>query len=651
MAVDGDPNTAWTVVEPSAQFLEITTVAGVDHVTVLQPSGLRDVRRLETVTITVDGGDAQEVALDERSLITGQRIPLPATTGPTTIRLSLGRTVEPAPHRGHGHPDRTPVGFAEVDAGVGQSAEAIVVPSDLTTAMREAGIERPVTYVLTRERVRATNRWRADPERRIIRDLDVPFEHAVDVFATVRLDRRASDTTLAELLGISGPTATARLTGVPAAGGWSAADGDPETAWMTPFNEVVGAALHAELLDPGEPLTLTQRPGDYSLVTSVRLTQGERSADVLVPAPDSDGMSAIDVPDGFTAGPLTIEIAAITERTTRDRRFGDTVVLPTAFAEIGNIAASSIPRRLDTRCRDDLVTVDGVAVPVRVAGSVADAFDGVALDTATCTGPVTLPAGAVRVAGQPSAGSGLQVDRIVLGAGNVAPGVGSGDGLTAAVVSSNRLSRTIEVTGCPDGCWLIVGEGHHPSWEATTAAGTLGPSHLVAGGFNGWWIPPQDGPLTVWVGWTAQRPVNAAIAASLATAFVAVVLAITDRPRGSPTPTETPARVARWRSDGLRRCVVAATTWVVLAGLFVEPGWAWWGLAGGAAVVAERRVRLAGLVAAGVIAWIAVDVVTTVHRDRPPATPAFPLLFDDLHDLGVFAAVAVAVSALARRRA
>ena len=267
--------------------------------------------------------------------------------------------------------------------------------------MREAGVERPVTYVLTRERVRATNRWRADPERRIVRQLDVPFEQQVDVAATVRLDGRASDAVLAELLGIAGPTATARLTGVPAAGGWAAADGDVGTAWITPFNEVVGAALHAELLDPDRLLTLVQRPGNYSLVTSLRLAQGDQSVDVLVPTPDGDGMSAIDIPDGFAAGPVTIEIAAVNERTTRDRRFGDTVVMPAAIAEVGNIAASSVPDRFDTNCRDDLVTVDDMAVPVRVTGSVDDAFDGSALEATTCTGPVTLPPGMVDVAGQP----------------------------------------------------------------------------------------------------------------------------------------------------------------------------------------------------------------------------------------------------------
>ncbi len=119
---------------------------------------------------------------------------------------------------------------------------------------------------------------------------------------------------------------------------------------------------------------------------------------------------------------------------------------------------------------------------------------------------------------------------------------------------------------------------------------------------------------------------------------------------GQPAAQALP-RWATLESDGLRRSVVAALAWIALAGLFVDREWAWWGLVGGAAVVATRRIRLAGLVAAAIIGWIAVDVVTTVRRDHPPATPGFPLLFEDLHHLGLFAAVAVAVSALARRRA
>jgi arabinofuranan 3-O-arabinosyltransferase len=647
LAIDGDPNTAWTVADPAGQFIEVTAAAGVDHVTLLQPGGLSPVRRLETVTISVAGGEPVEVVLDERSLVAGQRVPLPATVGPATIRIALGRL-----HAAEARTvaDRTPVGFAEVDAGLGASPELIALPSDLTAVMRDAGIERPVTYVLTRERVAATNRWRADPEWRIARLLDVPSDQRASIEVTVRADLRASDAALAGLLGIAGPVASARLTGVPAAGGWAAADGDAETAWITPFGEVVGATLDAELLDPTAPLTVRQTAGDFTTVTGLRLVQGGREVEVDVPPPDTDGTSAIGVPDGFTAGPLRIEIGTVAERTTRDRRFGDLVVLPAAIAEIGNIARASVPERFDTGCRDDLVSIDGEPVPVRVSGSIAAAFGGEALDATTCGGPITLSAGQREVVGQQDRRTGLQVDRIVLAAdaGTGEP-ASSGEGPVAAVVASDRLTRTVEVSRCADGCWLILGEGHHEGWSAETADGSLGPPQLVAGGFNGWWVPPQDGPLTVWIGWTEQRPLNAAIAVTGAAVLVAVVLAITDRRRAVVALPAEP-RWASFRSDGLRRGVVAAAAWTALAGLFVAPGWAWWGLAGGAAVVATRRVRLAGLVAAAAVARIAVEVAGTVHRDEPAPTPSFPLLFEDLHHLGLFAAVALAVSALARRR-
>ena len=268
--------------------------------------------------------------------------------------------------------------------------------------------------------------------------------------------------------------------------------------------------------------------------------------------------------------------------------------------------------------------------------------------------PVALPAGTVPVVGQQSRRSGLQVDRLVLGGeGPAVSGRAEDGGPRATVIDSDRLNRTIEVDNCPEGCWLIVGEGHHPSWEARTASGSLGPSQLVAGGFNGWWIAPQEGALTVWVGWTAQAPLNAAIAVSLAAAFVALVLALSDwRPRlRPPAVADAQASWTTLRSDGLGRSVVAAGVWTALAGLFIAPGWAWWGLLGGVALIVTRRIRGAAVVAVAALIYIAADVVTTVHRDQPPATPGFPLLFEDLHHLGLFAAVALAVSALARRHA
>ena len=177
-----------------------------------------------------------------------------------------------------------------------------------------------------------------------------------------------------------------------------------------------------------------------------------------------------------------------------------------------------------------------------------------------------------------------------------------------------------------------------PSWSP--AASTAGGSRR------------RTDPVTVWVGWTAQRPLNAAIAVSLAAGFVAVVLVITDRrPRATPACAVdrrrslgepairriAPQRRRRRRVDRARRSVRRSVR---------GPGGGW---LGGAALVATRRIRLAGLVAVAALVRIAVDVVTTVRRDQPPATPASRCCSRTSTTSACSPPSALAVSALARR--
>ena len=116
--------------------------------------------------------------------------------------------------------------------------------------MTSSGTATPVTYVLTRLRTRPTDRWRSDPEAAMVREITVPAEQAFTPAVTVRLDQRATDAVLAELLGITGAQASARLTGATSAAGWSATDGDPATAWITPFGQAVGSTLDAQAAAP-----------------------------------------------------------------------------------------------------------------------------------------------------------------------------------------------------------------------------------------------------------------------------------------------------------------------------------------------------------------------------------------------------------------
>ena len=72
------------------------------------------------MTISVNGGPPIPVVLNDQSLVVGQQVSFPATDGPTTVRIRLG-TVSSADRSGR--PDRTGVGFAEIDLGLGDSPE------------------------------------------------------------------------------------------------------------------------------------------------------------------------------------------------------------------------------------------------------------------------------------------------------------------------------------------------------------------------------------------------------------------------------------------------------------------------------------------------------------------------------------------------
>ena len=173
---------------------------------------------------------------------------------------------------------------------------------------------------------------------------------------------------------------------------------------------------------------------------------------------------------------------------------------------------------------------------------------------------------------------------------------------------------------------------------------------MIAGGSNGWWIAPSDGPTTVRIGWTAQAPLNAALAFTVAMAFGCVVIACVDKPaRGGRPVLDQPRWQPLGASDGIKRSAVAAAAWVGLAALFVSPGYGWWGLLGGAVVLLTRRIRLAAWFAVAAMVRVALDVIWTVWRDHPPANPGFPGTWEHLHRFGQFVAVSLLVSTLAHR--
>ena len=416
MAVDGDPATAWRVADRAAaegEQIRLDIAEPIDHLTLHQPAGAAAVRHIGEVTIAVDDLPPQRVVLDERSLQPdGQRVDIV----PTTAR-----------EHGDDHDRRRrrarPV--ARAGAGGGRVRRDRHRPRPdrrgrPSAERRRDGPRRgrgstPVSFVFTRLRTRPSDRWRSDPEPTMVRELELPTARSFVPQVSVRLDQRAPDAVLAGLLGISGPTASRRLTGTPTTAGWAAVDGDPATSWTTPFGAAVGATL--ELVNDAErtSLELTQPSGEHSPITGIRLHAGGTTTDVEVPAPDATGTSVIELPSPLPAGPVQLEVASIDPRAVLDRRYAEPVVLPAAISEVSIGARTAVPERLDTGCRADLLTVDGQPVPVRIEAATADLLAGDAVDATPCTpGELTLAAGRHRLATTAGAATGLHVDRIVL---------------------------------------------------------------------------------------------------------------------------------------------------------------------------------------------------------------------------------------------
>ena len=196
----------------------------------------------------------------------------PPTTGASTVSITIDDVV--VPEGTPIGPALAAVGFSEIDTGLAADAGGRRSRRPmLSLRVRAAGDAPRLVRAHAGCGPRPTDRWRSDPEPTMVRDVELPAARTLEPAVTVRLDQRASDAVLAGLLGIDGPQASSRLVGASSAAGWAATDGDPATAWQTPFAGAVGATLDLTATAPIEAFQITQLGGDHSPVTAVRLAR------------------------------------------------------------------------------------------------------------------------------------------------------------------------------------------------------------------------------------------------------------------------------------------------------------------------------------------------------------------------------------------
>jgi arabinofuranan 3-O-arabinosyltransferase len=683
-AIDGDPSTAWRVADHFEAVGERITLALDEPVTslrVVQSPVAAGGRRIDAVEITVDGEPTTSVVveLDDTSLTEpGQTIELP-TAAAEEVVLTIDRVSaeEAGTEAAYG-----PVGFATIDTGLAPTTEVIRLPVDATDAVGDA--PTPLTWVMTRLRTDPLDRWRSDPERELVRELDVPRAVDVDAEVTLRLDRRAADEVLVSILGldgsgVGGPGAIAdrRLPGSVTSAGWAATDGDPTTAWISPFDRGFGASLMLPASPAGATAwTLQQRTGDFSTITELTFTDGATSAVVAVPEPDADGVSALTVPAELTGRPVTATVTGVDARSTTDRRFGSTVTLPVSIAGIGPVdsglgIAPDRAREVVGGCDDRLLTLDGTPIPLSYRTTVGALLDGDPV-TATVCGDLALDTGANLLRSTGRAETGLTVDRVVLSTATSETNETTATNVTGSALGAGPVSlevdeprrRQVIVPPCERDCWLVLGEGWNEAWSATIDGDDLGPPELVDGGFNGWRLPASSTDRVVDLEWTAQRPVDIAMAISAAAVLLAIGLVITSLFAGRGDPAARRPRIdlafTTSSASSSRAAWVATAVSAVGAALLIQPVWGAVGLGVGMVGVLLDRVRahrpertaprvfeIAGLALATAVV---VAVLHTVRTQRPFPNSGWTERVDHLNGAALFALLVIAVGATLDRR-
>jgi len=663
MAIDGDPSTAWSVGDhghPLGEriLLEVTgtTAEMVLHQIAPAPGG----RSIASISVTTDDGDTFDVALGADSFATaGQVVDIPSIDGSGTVEIEITAVTPGDPLIAA---SRAGVGFTEIDFGLGPTTEFIRPPVD---ALSHAG-ETPWAMLFTRLRVDASNLWRSDPEPELRRTFDLPLAADIDGSTTLRLDASADDAQLAHLLSPAMsaqnvPLANRRLAGAPQARGAAAVDGDATTAWITPFDGALGASLSFEQVgDLGDTLTLRQPAGDFSPITALTISNGQDSVEVDVPAADPDGRSTVDIPAGMGGEQLQITITAIDPQTTIDRRYGDALTLPAAIAELSDTPGIETvtfepTATIAADCSPDYMRLDESPVLLSFMATAGALIAGDPVEASWCDAPLQLSSGRHELVST-HATSALTVDRVLLTDSRAATlGRTTPDSeITVSVERDDPLHRSVTVAPCPEGCWLVLGEGFNEAWIARTANGNLDGPVLVDGGFNGWRIPASDTPTVVEIEWTAQGPVTWGLRISGLTILACLGIVFASR-RSRPDGVAPPRLVRRFRPPSRRRAIAASIILIVSSAVLIAPIWAAVSIVPSALLLSltpsENRagwLRARPLETCGIIAALTVTIWALLieRRERPYPDAGWTLNFDHLNGLAVFSVVVLAVGTL-----
>ncbi len=609
LALDGDVDTAWEAGafgDPTGARLRIDLARPVttNYINLVQPLTGATERYITKATITFDGTSSMAVTMEPTSrTAVGQTITFPTRTFQrldiTVDDINFGRRADYSGGSG--------VGLSEVRIPGVSMHEVLRMPTDLLNSAGTASLQHGLTIEMTRLRSDPQESFITDPELNVSRTFSLPTTRTFSLTGTVRLAAAASDDAIDANLGRTGgliARSSTHLSGQIDARAASAVDGDPSTAWTTDFGPQEGSWL--DVTSP-HPVSFDQidmtvvADGKHSVPTAVQLNVDGKPGQILHLPPIADQARAgstvtVHLPVHMSGRDVRLTIVSVRQEQTINYFSKVEQTLPIGIAELGvpGLTEPQPTGPLPGACRDDLLSVDGQPIPLRITGTAQQARSLAPMTIAPCGGPLVLGPGDHDIETAIGRDVGMDVDRLVLasaagGAAAAPPGLtaaaspatatlASATGAPAVKVtsqSSTAVSMRIDTTRGAAPFWLVFGQSLDSGWQAHANGRSLGKPVLVNGYANGWLVTPPagGGPVTVNVTFAPQRLVNIAVVLSALGILLCVGLALT-RPRRRWVTDDTaldlpaePTIAAPWDPAGWRPRPAVAIGAVVGTGL------------------------------------------------------------------------------------
>lgn len=540
-AIDGDPRTVWTAGDADEVIgdrivIDYKHPVTADHIDVQQLDGNRHITTLDVI---LDGQFITAAQLGDASFTRpGQRIELGGNRTFTSLEL---RVADANVKHLVSFSGISNVGLREITVPGVSAAEWIRVPSAGLDTFGAA--DSPLSFLFTRLRANPLEGYRQDPELHIARIFTTPRPTRLLVNATARLSGTAPSQTIDAFLGRPGTNqgyawvdGDLYLFGDLRARPSSALDGDPTTAWVTPFGPQIGSGFKISNPSPTriDRMKLSViADGRHSVPTSLRLTGDDGTVrDLAVPditdAATPGAITTVDLAvEPFVSTGISVTITGERAVDTKDPFTGQPHALPVAIVELGlPHLVGPLPSALPDVCRSGLMAVDGTDIPVRITGSIENSLSRDALVASPCANPVVeLAPGDHTFTSANGLDTGVDIDQTTLSSRfssantSSAADSGSSPGSVPTIVAdaTGRLSYRVSSTGASGPYWLVLGQSLSDGWTATVRGGaSLGAPTLIDGLSNGWLIDPAivGDTITIDLVWAPQKTVNIALIVS-----------------------------------------------------------------------------------------------------------------------------------------